>query len=115
MSKIENEKVPMNSEVLIQLDELEACLKAAGLWQDSPISAEALSSVEPFCCDTMAFEQWLQFVFLNKIRDMVAKGEALPTNMAIAPMAEMVLSDHLYFNAVHQCLKNLDSTFAKEC
>ncbi|PCK30965.1 YqcC family protein [Pseudoalteromonas piscicida] len=103
----------MTSEVLIQLDELEACLKAAGLWQETPIAAEALASTEPFCCDTMAFEQWLQFVFLDKVRTMIAEGEALPTNMAIAPMAEMVLSEHLYFNSVHQCLKNLDNTFAK--
>lgn len=103
----------MNVEIATQLDELEACLKAAGLWQSEPLPATAYASTEPFCCDTMAFEQWLQFVFLPKVRDMLAADAPLPSNMAIAPMAEMTLSEHLYFNAVHQCLKQLDKSFAK--
>ena len=70
---------------LLALMELE--LKGLNLWQDTPPSVEALSSREPFCCDTLSFEQWLQFVLIPRMGALIAGNHPLPTNIAVAPMA----------------------------
>lgn len=70
------------------LDEIEAELKFCGLWQTTPMSSDALASTTPFCIDTMSFPQWLQFVFVVKMRMLVTMNAPLPSNMAITPMAE---------------------------
>ncbi|MEI8616683.1 YqcC family protein [Pseudoalteromonas sp. B193] len=39
----------------------------------------------------MAFEQWLQFVFIEKIQQLITHKQPLPRNFATAPMAQMTL------------------------
>jgi len=70
------------------LTELSQQLNNQGLWQEKKPSFCQLSSTEPFCCDTLAFEQWLQFVFIPKIQSMMVQGIPLPTKIALTPMAE---------------------------
>lgn len=60
-----------------QTDRIEAELKALGLWQASPPSAEKLAFNQTFAQDTMAFHEWLQFVFLPRVRDSVASVRGL--------------------------------------
>ena len=66
---------------------IEVELKNAALWNKVPPSTDALASTTPFCIDTMAFADWLQFVFLVKMSKLVAMQMPLPKNMAIHPMA----------------------------
>jgi uncharacterized protein YqcC (DUF446 family) len=70
------------------LIDVEAHLRQMGLWQLEAPSPEALASDQPFCIDTLGFEQWLQFIFLPTMYELLASGEALPTQCGIAPMAE---------------------------
>lgn len=63
-------------------------LKSLNLWQISQPSAAELSSSAPFCCDTLTFEQWLQFIFIPKITVMINQQQALPTKISLTPMAE---------------------------
>jgi len=72
----------------VLLEELKLELKSLNLWKAQAPSAIALSSSSPFCCDTLPFEQWLQFVFIAKISQMINLGQALPTKIALTPMAE---------------------------
>ena len=67
---------------------MESQLKGLDLWQTTPPSVEALASVQPFCCDTLAFEQWLQFVLIPRMGALIAGNHPLPTNIAVAPMAQ---------------------------
>jgi uncharacterized protein YqcC (DUF446 family) len=67
---------------------LEEKLREADLWQASYPSTEALSSSAPFCCDTLAFEQWLQFVFIPRMQALIDNRAALPSTIAICPMGE---------------------------
>lgn len=92
-----------------QLDGLELLLKQQQLWQSEPINPQARQSQLPFCHDTMTFEQWLQFVFIEKMRALIANKQPLPRNFAIAPMAEMMLSEHPAANKVIAQLKTLDN------
>ena len=68
--------------------DIEAQLRAQQLWQADSPSAEALASVQPFCVDTLSFEQWLQFIFVPRMRLLISQQIALPGNCQIAPMAE---------------------------
>ena len=72
------------------IDEIEAQLVHANLWQAEPIDSQALESVQPFAVDTMSFEQWLQFLFIPKMRILLDNQLPLPTKIAVAPMAEQV-------------------------
>lgn len=74
-----------------QLLAIEAELRKLDLWQSSPPPATALASCEPFCIDTLDFTQWIQFILLPRLKEMVETGTELPANSGIAPMAEQAL------------------------
>lgn len=78
------------SSLLVQI---EVQLKLLQLWQLDHPSVEALASREPFCCDTLKFEQWLQFVLIPRMGALIAGDHALPTAIAVAPMAEESFKD----------------------
>ncbi|ALO35463.1 hypothetical protein CMT41_12605 [Colwellia sp. MT41] len=63
-------------------------LKLLKLWQTQQPSAAELASSAPFCCDSLAFEQWLQFVFIPRITQLINQQQALPSKIALRPMAE---------------------------
>ncbi len=70
------------------LEELSKELQRLNLWQEQQPSLLELSSSAPFCCDTLTFEQWLQFIFIEKILQMINQGQRLPTKIALSPIAE---------------------------
>jgi len=70
------------------LSELEAALVETSLWSETTPSDAALNSTQPFCCDTLKFEQWLQFVFIKRLRFMIENKQALPSKILVKPMAE---------------------------
>lgn len=70
------------------LFEVEIQLRQLNYWQDAAPSVEALSSELPFSHDTLTFPQWLQFIFLPRMRELIACEAPLPTACAIAPYAE---------------------------
>jgi uncharacterized protein YqcC (DUF446 family) len=76
-----------------QLLLIEGELRQQGWWTTLPPTAQALASEQPFAVDSMAFEQWLQWLFLPRMRQMLEGGGALPGACGIQPMAEMVLVD----------------------
>jgi uncharacterized protein YqcC (DUF446 family) len=67
---------------------IEIKLRQMNCWQSEPLAAEKYLSCEPFCLDTMSFEQWLQFVLLPRLKQLVEDGQPLPTVSGVAPMAE---------------------------
>ena len=76
-----------------QLLLIERELRAQGWWDEVQPSAEALSSVEPFSVDTLDFEQWLQWIFLPRMKEILEHGLALPNASGILVMAETVYVD----------------------
>jgi uncharacterized protein YqcC (DUF446 family) len=81
---------------LLLLDQLlliEGELRRLGWWTATPPTAQALASQQPFAVDSMAFEQWLQWLFLPRMQQILASGGPLPGTCGIQPMAEMVLVD----------------------
>ena len=91
------------SDLLVELEEV---LKAAGLWSAVRPSQEALASQQPFACDTLAFDQWLQFIFIPRLQTLL-ESNTLPPPMQIQPMAEVTWqSNHL---SVQRVLARFDN------
>ena len=78
----------LHQQTLVLLDQLTKELKQLRLWQEADVPASVLKSQQPFCCDTLTFEQWLQFVFIPKLTDMAQNHLPLPDNICVCPMAE---------------------------
>ena len=78
-----------------RLIDVEASLRQLNLWAAEPPALHALQSEQPFAIDTLAFEQWLQFIFLPTLYQVLERGAALPDRSVIAPMAEETLRSQL--------------------
>ena len=74
--------------------ELEAEMRSLGWWEETKPPASALTSQQPFCLDQLAFEQWLQWVFLPRMKTILEAGEPLPGQSAIFVYAEECLRHH---------------------
>ena len=107
----------MNDPIHRRLGELltmvELAMESADLWETEEPSEEALASSEPFCMDTLSFEQWLRFVFIARFSIMVQHQLPLPTECAVAPMAEEAFKD-LDATAVIDALKAVDQLLTSE-
>jgi uncharacterized protein YqcC (DUF446 family) len=73
-----------------QLLLIERELRVLGWWREVPPSDEDLSSREPFCVDTLDFDQWLQWIFLPRMKAILEQNLALPNASGILEMAQMV-------------------------
>ncbi|MEH3022213.1 MAG: YqcC family protein [Pseudomonas oryzihabitans] len=78
-----------------QLLEIERELRLLGWWSAHAPSDQALGSREPFCVDTLSFAEWLQWIFLPRMKLLIESDGALPLRSGIRPMAEMVYQGNL--------------------
>ena len=95
------------SELAQRLDSVEQALKRLQLWSNAAPSETALQSQQPFCVDTLAFEQWLQFVMIPKFRQMIAASIPLPAQCAIAEMAEEAFKE-IDEKELVECIRAID-------
>lgn len=68
--------------------QIEIELRQIGAWETDPPPADALQSTKPFAVDTLEFTQWLQFVFVSRMKVLIENGHPLPEVSGMAPMAE---------------------------
>lgn len=78
----------MRADVAALLIDVEAHLRQLDLWESEPPPAAALASTQPFCVDTLTLPQWLQFIFLPRMYQLLDAGAPLPGQCGIAPIAE---------------------------
>lgn len=86
----------MDSRILDIADHLlliERELHVQGWWSEQAPSAEALASTVPFAVDSLSFEEWLQWIFLPRMKEILELGLALPSASGILVMAETVFVD----------------------
>ncbi|MGM3386023.1 YqcC family protein [Stutzerimonas stutzeri] len=99
-------RVPALAEQLLLI---ERELRVLGAWAMEAPSPEALASQEPFCVDTLSFEQWLQWIFLPRMKTILEEGRALPSVSGILAMAEMVYqNDQARVSRLMEALERFD-------
>lgn len=84
----------MSDTIQSLLSALEAELKRQQLWSENEPDASALASTLPFCYDTLALEQWLQFIFLPKMQALLDARLSMPAKVGILPIAEQAFKHH---------------------
>lgn len=60
--------------VLLLITEIEADMRRIGLWQAEPLQLGQYQFSKAFAMDTMTFSQWLQFIFIPRVRDCAVSG-----------------------------------------
>lgn len=89
--------------------ELEAGLRVNGKWSAIKPGASALESELPFCIDTLAFEEWLQWIFLPRMKEILEQQHPFPAKSGILPYAEEYLDKNDPFsNQLLNLLKRFD-------
>lgn len=67
---------------------LEDELREQALWSALPPPAASLASREPFCVDTLDFAQWLQWLFIPRMTDLIEADGPAPTGCDIRSMGD---------------------------
>ncbi len=105
----------MRTEIAEVLIDIEAQLRQLGLCDKIPPSSQALASTEPFCVDTLSLPQWLQFVFIPTIYQMLEAGDPLPERCGIAPMAEEFFrGSGLAIDSLVRSLESVDELLSQQ-
>ncbi|MEP1447602.1 MAG: YqcC family protein [Paraglaciecola sp.] len=101
-------------EVEILLRKLEQSLRDAKMWSYSTPPDEDLESKLPFSVDMLSFEQWLQFIFIPKMSELLNSKSILPENVNLLPMAEQGLSTSKNRSGVIEVIKQIDLVFSDQ-
>jgi len=105
----------MQTKIAELLIDIESELRTLGLWARIPPSSRALASEMPFCVDTLTLSQWLQFILLPTLYQMLEDGAELPERCGVAPMAqEYFKGSELATDALIFALNEIDIALSGE-
>lgn len=98
-----------------RLHAIEALMREHRHWQSTAPDSSAFASTQPFCMDTLEPLQWLQWVLLPRMHQLLDAQQALPGSFAVAPYYEMALeATHPFREIILPELAQLDALFAGE-
>lgn len=81
----------MDHPVWTLLDQVQDVLEKQSLWQTIPPSPDKMMSVQPFSIDTLSFLEWLQWIYIARLRALLESGAELPKGAQVFPYAEEAL------------------------
>ena len=76
----------LQAEVNRYADRIEAEMRRIGFWQNEPLRPEQMEFTQAFAMDTMTYAQWLQFVFLPRVREAAAANQ-FPSGSSVGTQA----------------------------
>jgi uncharacterized protein YqcC (DUF446 family) len=65
---------------------IEAEMRRSGYWQNHSLDPRKLQFTQAFALDTMTFAEWLQFVFLPRVRE-AAVANQFPSGSSVGAQA----------------------------
>lgn len=102
----------MSNTLSLLIDKLQFNMQTENLWSHSQPDDSALASALPFAVDTLRFEQWLQYIFIVKMKALLTQDLPLPNSLTISPMAEQSFSErNILAPLTLQSLKQIDMLF----
>lgn len=88
---------------------IEAELRGLGWWSADCPAEHRLRSTQPFCVDTLTLTEWLQWILLPRMKELLEQGAELPTHSAITEMAEVAYAEQMAItNSLRHHLKRFD-------
>src|SRR3954470_2495910 len=70
-----------------RIDAIEAEMKGIGYWRAEPLPPEMYDFKQAFAMDTMPFTAWLEFVFVPRVRSIIAERGEFPTHSMVGVQA----------------------------
>jgi uncharacterized protein YqcC (DUF446 family) len=98
--------------VSAKLDEIEAELKRIDWWSADPPSPEAMQFTQAFGMDTLSFDQWLQFVLLPNVRQIIAAHGKFPRTSEVGAYATRELDTAPGAETLIRLLSEFDDLFS---
>src|SRR2546423_9587864 len=81
------ETEPDRQVVAEKIAEIEREMRRVGLWQTEPLREEQYDFRQAFGMDTMAFTQWLQFIFIPRVQQIINSGGEFPAKSEVGAQA----------------------------
>lgn len=78
----------MTERVIELLDGIQTAMQRASMWQTQAPDSEKLASTAPFCIDTLSFLEWLQWIYVARLRALIEANGRLPKGANVLPYAE---------------------------
>jgi uncharacterized protein YqcC (DUF446 family) len=79
--------MPSHEAVEQQLDIVEAEMKRIGWWRKEPLPPEMYQFTQAFAMDTMPYVYWLQFIFIPRVRSIIAERGQFPDGSSVGGQA----------------------------
>jgi uncharacterized protein YqcC (DUF446 family) len=95
--------------VLAKANEIEYELKRLNRWDEMPLPEEKFENMGAFGSETMSFEQWIQFVLVERIHEIVKEEGAFPSESNVGVYAVRVFDTDPYAGTLTQLLSELDA------
>ncbi|MDF7667478.1 YqcC family protein [Orbaceae bacterium ESL0727] len=102
-----------NDKITAQLDAIQQEMQKIALWQSLPPPADAFLSEQPFAIDTLAAQEWLQWIFIPRMRALIDAKAELPRHFSLHPYFSEALKEAENVADLLALIKQLDD-FAAE-
>ena len=98
-----------NTSLAELLQQLEEQLRTHQLWQEGPPPEYAYDSKEPFSIDLLQPHEWLQWIFIARIRVCMSEGLPTPRGFMIEPYFSEAWKDCLAYSSIIETIKRIDN------
>jgi uncharacterized protein YqcC (DUF446 family) len=112
MSK-KSSDVDLYYEVERRISAIEAEMKRIGYWSPEQLPAEAYDFQRAFAMDTMAFSQWLQFIFIPRVRSIIEQKGDFPSESMVGTQAAREFDGDGNASELVTLLSEFDGLFRK--
>jgi uncharacterized protein YqcC (DUF446 family) len=90
---------------------IEAEMKASGCWSEEKLPDAAYAFHQAFAMDTMAFSQWLQFVFIPRVHQILDERGQFPARSMVGVQALREFDGDAHASGLVSLLSEFDSLF----
>lgn len=110
-----NKETPQFRETVSQkIAGIEAEMKRINMWQDEELPPEKYEFSEAFAMDTMTFNQWLQFIFIPRVHEILESGGEFPSRSMVAAQAVREFDGYDEASELIRLLSEFDDLFHAE-
>lgn len=102
------------NEVRKKIGEIEDEMKRLHMWQDEPLKLEQYKITKAFGMDSMTFDQWIQFILIPKVREILDEGGTFPANSMVGVQALREFDSYPEAGNLVRLLNEFDSLFNQE-
>jgi uncharacterized protein YqcC (DUF446 family) len=105
---MENQSPTLHELVIAKAAEIEDELKRLNRWQADPLPEERFENMGAFGSNTMAFEQWIQFILIPRIQQIVRDKDEFPSGSMLATYAVRAFDGDYDTTQLQNLLYDLD-------